>query len=857
HSQGEIAAAYVSGALSLEDAATVVALRSRALRALCGEGSMMSLSLSRAEVEELVVGWDGVGVAAVNGPATTVISGPVAGLQGVAEECERREVRARWIPVDYASHSEHVERIEAQLLTDLAGIAPQRGKIPFYSTVTGERLDATGLDAAYWYRNLRQTVLFSDTIEALAEAGQRAFVEVSAHPVLIPALHAILQDVESVVVGSLRRDEGGLDRLVRSAAEAYVRGVEIDWAAVLPAGRTVLLPTYAFQRERYWLERTALVESSDVDGAAFWAAVERGDAEALSVDLGVAEDTPLRELVPALSAWRRRRDQDAVLDQWRYRVSWRVLPKGTAGAPGRWLVVRPSGAAGDVADRIANAIGAHVLELGAPDRSAWAELLGTHSDCTGIVSLMALTDDHSAGVISTVTLVQAVLDAGLNTRVWAVTQGAVGTGGDDAVLHPEQAQVWGVGRVIALEHPDLWGGLVDLPTDPELVLERDLAAVLGGAEDQVALRPEGVYGRRLVRAGLVSKTGSWRARGTVLITGGTGGLASHVARWMAAHGAEHLVLASRRGPDAPGAAELREELEQLGVDVTIAACDVADRDAFTALLGTLQADGHVIRTVVHTAGVVAVDEVAKLDPSAIRDVLAAKVRGAILLDELLVDTPLDAFVLFSSNAGVWGSGGQAPYAAANAFLDGFADWRRTRGRQATSIAWGAWAGAGMVEETNAGDLLQRQGVRAMDPELAVAALVRALESDERFLAVADVDWSSFAPIFTAHRPSPLIGDLDEVREALSASTSGKGVKHPLSLGAEERFGVVLELVRECVAVVLGFASGAAVEVGRAFRELGLDSLTAVELRNRLGVVTGLRLPVSVVFDYPNAESLAW
>ncbi|MGH3687434.1 MAG: SDR family NAD(P)-dependent oxidoreductase, partial [Pseudonocardiaceae bacterium] len=268
HSQGEIAAACVSGALSLEDAARVVALRSRALRALCGKGSMMSVSLPREDVEKLAQQWDGVGVAAVNGPATTVISGPVEGLQGIADECERQGGRARWIPVDYASHSEHVERIESELLTELVEIKPRSSEIPFYSTVTGELLDTSGLDAAYWYRNLRQTVLFSDTIEILAQEGHRAFIEASAHPVLVPAFHDILQEVESVVVSSLRRDEGSLDRLIRSAAEAFIGGVDVDWTKVLPAGRIVPLPPYAFQHQRFWPEPGTT--ACDVRSAGLW-----------------------------------------------------------------------------------------------------------------------------------------------------------------------------------------------------------------------------------------------------------------------------------------------------------------------------------------------------------------------------------------------------------------------------------------------------------------------------------------------------------------------------------------------------------------------------------------------------------
>jgi NADP-dependent 3-hydroxy acid dehydrogenase YdfG len=351
----------------------------------------------------------------------------------------------------------------------------------------------------------------------------------------------------------------------------------------------------------------------------------------------------------------------------------------------------------------------------------------------------------------------------------------------------------------------------------------------------------------------------------VLITGGTGGLGAHVARWMAGHGAEHLVLVSRRGPDVPGAARLRTELERLGARVTIAACDIADRTALATLLTGLRADGDVVRSVVHTAGVVSYRQVRDLDAAEVARVVTAKVRGAVLLDELLGDTPLDAFVLFSSNAGVWGSGTQAHYAAANAFLDGFADWRRSRGRPGTSLAWGAWAGAGMVAETGSGELLHRQGVLAMEPDLAVAALVRALEDDERFLAVADVDWESFAPTFTAHRPSPLISEIEEVREALDApvvaDTPGKGGteldQRLLSLEADDDpFDVVLALVREGVAGVLGFGSADEAEAKRDFRELGFDSLTAVQLRNRLNTVTGLRLSATAVFDHPNAEALA-
>ncbi|MGW2332308.1 beta-ketoacyl synthase N-terminal-like domain-containing protein, partial [Streptomyces sp. NPDC001700] len=225
---------------------------------------------------------------------------------------------------------------------------------------------------------------------------------------------------------------------------------------------------------------------------------------------------------------------------------------------------------------------------------------------------------------------------------------------------------------------------------------------------------------------------------------------------------------------------------------------------------------------------------------------------------------LDAFVLFSSNAGVWGGSGQGAYAAANAFLDALAEERRARGLTATSIAWGAWAQGGIASSEEAERHLRRRGVLPMEPQLAVSALVQAVEHDETFVAVADVDWARFVPGYVAARPRPLISDIPEVREALvddvvegSALTEASQFAAGLAgLSATERLRVVLDLVRSTAATVLGYASAEAVERGRAFREMGFDSLTAVEVRNRLAAATGLKLPATVVFDYPNPGALA-
>ncbi|HEY8987337.1 MAG TPA: type I polyketide synthase, partial [Streptomyces sp.] len=248
HSQGEIAAAAVAGALSLEDAARVVALRSKALLALSGRGGMVSVSLSVDAVEERLARWEGrVSVAAVNGPGSIVVSGDVDALDELLAGAEEEGFRARRIPVDYASHSAHVEEIQAELAKVLAGITPRPSQVPFYSTVTVERIDTSVMDAGYWYRNLRQTVRFEETVRLLVEQGHKLFVESSAHPVLAMAVQETSEEITAI--GSLRRDEGGLERFLLSLSEAHVHGADVDWSAVFPGARRTDLPTYPFQRQ--------------------------------------------------------------------------------------------------------------------------------------------------------------------------------------------------------------------------------------------------------------------------------------------------------------------------------------------------------------------------------------------------------------------------------------------------------------------------------------------------------------------------------------------------------------------------------------------------------------------------------
>ncbi|MFI1972824.1 type I polyketide synthase [Streptomyces cinnamoneus] len=876
HSQGEIAAACVAGGLSLEDGARIVALRSKALLALSGQGGMVSVPLPADQLR----GRDGLSIAAVNGPASTVVSGGNDVLDAVLAEFPQ----AKRIPVDYASHSPHVEQIETELAEALAPIAPRTGDIPFYSTVTGELTDTAHLDAAYWYRNLRHTVAFQPTVKKLLDLGHSAFVESSPHPVLTAGVQDIADAAEAGVVatGSLRRDHGGTAQFLTALATLSVRGVAAGWARVFTGtgARRIDLPTYPFQRERFWVEPSApaVAPATAADGE-FWAAVEREDVESLATALGL-DGEQLSGLLPALSAWRRQRHERSALESLRYRAEWKPLTGNQpATLSGQWLVVVTEADVEHVwVTGVAEALSAHgaeprLLVLGERelDRAALAERLTDATAVSGVVSLVALDQrphpvhpSVPVGFALTVLLSQAMGDAGLDAPLWSATQQAMAAASSDVVGAPEQALVWGLGRVIALEQPLHWGGLVDLPGSADDRSRTQLARLLSGVtgEDQVAIRAGGAYGRRLVHAPALNPDApSWQPDGTVLVTGGTGALGGHVARWLVEQGAEHLVLTSRRGIAAPGAPELVAQLEAAGAKVTVAVCDVADREQLATLINEVGP----LTAVVHTAALLDDSTVDALTTEQLHRVLRVKADGAVNLHELTRDMDLSAFVLFSSLSGTVGTPGQGNYAPGNAFVDALAEQRRAEGLPATSVAWGLWAGGGMGE-TEAGEVARRHGVPALDPDLAVASLRTAIEQGDPVVTVADIDWERHYVAFTATRPSPLLTDLPEVRQLAQAVTGTAGaevtpgrsalVERLSGLDRAEQDRLLLDLVRRYVAVVLGHAAPDAVSGDRAFKDLGFDSVTAVEFRNRLGAATGLKLPATVVFDHPTPLALA-
>nr|AJW65409.1 type I modular polyketide synthase [Nocardiopsis sp. CMB-M0232] len=1096
HSQGEIAAAYVAGALSLEDAARVVVLRSRALTRISGLGGMLSVPLPEDDVAGRLGGYPGVGIAAVNGPGHVVVSGDTAELEELHGELTATGVRSRMVPVDYASHGPHVDRVRERVLADLAGIVPRAARVPFFSTVTGESLDTERLTADYWFRNLREPVRLQQAQEAALAAGHTVFVEVSPHPVLLPAMSDTVaaSGRHAAVSGTLRRDEPAVDRFVQAVGRAHAHGADVDWSTLLGAGGTVPLPTYAFDRQRFWIDAVpgaiadvagagldtaghpllgAMVESPGTGGVTFtgrlslathpWLAdhavadtvlmpgtglvemvVRAGDqvgcacvAElVLQAPMAVPEqgalqiqvvagalgdggreiavysrpetsagaepadwtlhatglltpasetaETPLGQWPPVgaapvatddvyarlaaeglvygpvfqglRSVWRRDgeifaevelpADQHAAADAFTlhpalFDAALHALAiaagDGAAGLPFSWSDVRvaasgatalrvriaplrqdtvtvevfdetgePVAAAGAVTLRPLSALqpaatgrardgslftvewrpvatgGAHPARTWAvpdqDDRLAGAlradgRTVGSFADVAAgadvpevaLWSHRPRAADVPAAVRESAGEVLALVRRWSAEPLYSGSHLVVTTRGAVAARDGESpdlatAPLWGLLRSAQAEHPGRFT-LLDLDDAEESLaaVPAVVAAAVGGGETQVALRAGEAFVPRAVRpaadGATASAAGVW-AGGTVLITGASGHLGGVVARHAAASGAAHVVLLSRRGADAPGAGELRAELAGAGAHVTFAACDAADRDELAAVLADIPAE-HPLRVVVHAAGVIDDGLVASLTPERLDAVLRPKVDAAWNLHELTRDRDLDAFVLFSSAAGITGTAGQASYAAANVFLDALAQHRRDAGLPGISLAWGLWErGSGMTGHLADVDRrrLARDGVRGLSDEQGTRLLDAALELDAALAIALGLDVTAQS----AADAAPVWRSLARGRSRPTAARgTAAGLARKLArLTVEERRRTVADLVRTEAAAVLGHADARRLDVQVPFRELGFDSLTAVELRNRLNALADLRLSAAAIFDHPTLEALA-
>lgn len=793
HSQGEIAAATVAGHLGLDDAASVVARRSRALVDVAGDGGMLAVRAGQEEALRVAAENDAeVFLAVVNAPDSVVVSGAGVDLDIFRAACHERGIDARAVNVDYASHSPLMDVLADRLARELAHVTPLDGQVPLYSTVRGAVLTGKDLDGPYWFENLRSTVRLDTAAAALLADGFSHVVECSVHPVLVGALDHLAAEQGVAVQGTLRRDRDGVAGMALALAEAFVVGAELDWSAVLGGGHLLPdLPTYAFDRESYWLPSRC---------------------------------GPHRETSPE--------DHLASLG---YRVTWRSIPTPMGAAGAGWAVLVPEGQF-DAAwvEHVRGALEGTVMEV--PGDASVADLAQILHGVGRVASFLALDttpileSGRTRGLSLTLALLQATGTTGV--PVWHLT--SEGVPDAKGTCDPAQAAVWGLVRIGLVERPGS-GGLIDLGGVPDRVGATAVGAVLGGAvpgEDQFTLREGRLRVRRLERITLRAGAPLSLA-GAALVVGGTSGLGAELARRLAQRGIPKIVLASRRGSAAPGVERLILDLQAHGAHVEVQGCDITDADAVERLVSQIPD----LRAVFSTAGVLDDGLIANLSDARLDTVMAAKVAGTKHLDRATRGLDLESFVVFSSLAGTLGGPGQGNYAAANAAVDALVCRRRAEGLPGTSIAWGAVAGGNLADAATL-ERLADNGVGALGPEEAMDAVEALVGGVSPVTVVARMDWDAVA---AAGPTPPAVNGLVPARATAAQDWEAAGL---------------LELVRHHVADVLGYPDPFELDADRALRDLGFDSVTIVDLRRRLTEATGLPLAVATLFDHPTVHALA-
>jgi len=651
-----------------------------------------------------------------------------------------------------------------------------------------------------------------------AHFPHRLVVEASSVAEARKALEAFADERSSTLVrhgkaanAEYRRDAtevksrlaGAYDRIARNDAGAlaeiaalYLEGVAIDWPKIFgdPLPERVSLPTYPFQRERYWIDTPDQVASSP----AF---------------------TPwLYQLV-----WAKQGDAASQFD-----------PDGNR----RWAIV-------------------------SNDRALAAELEGVLgraelSDASDIIYVASAQDADGAITACTdvLSLIQSSLASGATPRIWVITRGAFPVEGTMTIAGASHAPVAAFTRGLGLEHPELFGRVIDLDATPAPGdAEKIVAEILcDDTEDQIAIRGHQRYAQRIdYVTDLATKPLPLRADAMYLVTGGLGRIGLQVAADLVARGARHLCLLGRGALTADQVSTVKA-LEAKGATVRSQSGDVADRAAMTALIHSLSS-GPPLGGIVHLAGVPGYADIDRLTPEIVAAVMRPKIHGAAVLDELTRDLPLDFFVSFSSIASAWGSRGQAHYAAGNAFLDALAHLRHAAGRPAVTINWGPWAGGGMTS-SEAETLLRRVGIRTLAADQALAAMGALATGPHTQVVVADIDWTLFKGSYEARGHRRLLERLKGVTTDHVAGMDSELARLVSGTAAGDRDRVMAAVIQREVAQVLALPDAGDADPGQGLFEMGMDSLMSLELRTRLQTLVGRSLPATLVFDYPTIGAMA-
>jgi acyl transferase domain-containing protein len=932
HSLGDFAAAYTAGVLSLEDGLRLVVERGRLMES--AQGSMMAVLAAEADVLPVIAPFADVTIGVINGPTSLVISGSHENVATAAAQLQAAGFKTRKLDIPVAAHSPLLDPVLDQFEQAVRRVTLAPPKLSVVSSMTGRLVSTELTDPAYWRHHLRNTVRFADGIATLCEQGINLFLEVGPGTTLLGLAEQINDKVRGwqgdkvnnshpltlspphlVMLPSLRKSQPDWQQMLTSLGELYVRGVAIDWQAFHQlsgapwARRKVALPTYPFQRQRYWIETAAVTPpppSTTPTATPLLQAIQQGDVQRLLAliqaggNFSTIEQQALPALAERLIAQQRQQAIQAEIQDWLYEVRWQpslFTEAETDGTlPQAWLIFADARGMGELLAVHLRQQGANVTLLypgdsygGMADQQVqirpghaedYHQLVARLPAQSGVIHLWSLdtppfvpgTDPLQAtahGCNTVLHLVQALAQqqtpiAGL----WLVTQDTQAVQQADQLTGVLQSPLWGMGKVIALEHPELHCVQIDLdgalPLSQQaslLAAELRLTMPAHSYETQIALRHRVRYVARLTRyqpQPTTTPAVKIRPDATYLITGGLGGLGLAMARWLVEQGARHLVLMGRSHPKA-AAEEQLQLMKAMGAMITVAQADVSQRTQVANVLAQIDPT-YPLAGIIHAAGVLDDGILRQQTKPRFQQVWAPKVAGTWHLHTLTADVKLDFFVLFSSMASLLGSRGQANYAAANAFLDGFAAYRRGQQLPAASFAWDAWSEVGM-----AAHLAQKLAQQAhtttyqmLSPAQGLAAFAQLLAQDAVQVGISPMAWTEFfqhqptQPPFLAHFAKmpdgqQLLLNSDQRTASLPAPMINWRSRL-LETPSAERPAQLHLYVHERVATILGYAHTDSLDPNLPWSALGMDSLMSLELKNRIQQELGINLLLADFID---------
>ena len=916
HSVGEYVAACVAGMFSMEDGLKLIAARGRLMQALHQNGAMTALFVEEEKAAAALIGYeDRVSIAASNGPSNVVISGERAAVDAIVKKFEAAGVKSKSLNVSHAFHSPLMEPMLDEFERVVREIKFTQPRIPLISNLTARllkienrewKLDDRELKIedhdpqstiynpqssifnprTYYRRHAREAVRFAESMRTLRALGYEHFVEIGPNPVLLGMGQQCLPEGYGSWISSLRAGQDDDVHILKSLAQLYTSGVEIDWKNFHHAapGRRIALPTYPFQRERHWIETR-------------------------------------QESAPA--------DTDAPREDGFYQIAWRAqtLAAPFANQPeakGLWFLFADEFGVAAALKNLLEARGEQCMtilsgqnyESGAshftiaPTNAAHYQQLLQHAASynlllRGVVHLWSLNasretqgfaahfeTDQALTCQSLLHLTQTLAAQSESApRLFIITQGAQPVTKPITARALFQASICGLAGTIAREHPELHCRRIDLDCHNEAQAHaQNIFAELHASDEEeaTAWREEQRYVARLVRSGVkivdraslivdheepllnnnpLSTSNDLQStiinpHSSSLITGGTRGLGLLTAEWMFERGARHLVLLGRNQPGVAEQARIAS-LQTRGAQVLVAQADIADGQALAAVFEKIAANMPALRGVVHAAGVLEDGMLMNQSWPRFVKVLAPKALGAWHLHALTQNLALDFFVMFSSMSALLCPPGQANYAAANTFLDSFAHYRRALGLPALSINWGPWAETGMAAKHDAerGSNWSAGGVRALSKAEGCAALAALLPQDHAQVAVFPVDWPQFARQFAHTRLPALLHEVLEatplVKKVDAPSQEWLQLQERLATAlAPDREPIMIDFVRAQFCQALGLPRETTIEPQKGFFEMGMDSLMAVELKNLLTQKIAKPLPRTLAFEFPSLQALA-